>query len=100
MKRQSSPCIFQVVAFLSIRSFLKQIGGFTVVVNVIGDSRTGFKITVDQRSMIGRKLDLFPNKQNFDLDKSRQTFHHSLKEHTKLVIFRSFVAKCCKMLII
>jgi hypothetical protein len=28
--------------------------------------------------------DLFPNEQNFDLDKSRQTFHHSLKEHHKI----------------
>jgi hypothetical protein len=25
-------------------------------------------------------MDLFPNEQNFDLDKSRQKFHHSLKE--------------------
>ena len=24
------------------------------------------------------------NEQNFDLDKSRQTFHHSLKEHHKI----------------
>jgi hypothetical protein len=41
------------------------------------------------------------NEQNFDLDKSRQKFYHSLKEHhkmSKLVKFRtSFVAKCCKM---
>jgi hypothetical protein len=44
-------------------------------------------------------VDLFPNEQNFDLDKSRQKFHHSLKEHHK-IIFRSFVAKCCKMRII
>jgi hypothetical protein len=29
-------------------------------------------------------MDLFPNKQNFDLDKFRQTFHHSLKEHHKI----------------
>ena len=28
-------------------------------------------------------MDLFPNEQNFDLDKSRQKFHHSLKEHCK-----------------
>jgi hypothetical protein len=26
------------------------------------------------------QMDLFPNEQNFDLDKSRQTFHHSLNE--------------------
>ena len=24
-------------------------------------------------------MDLFPNEQNLDLDKSRQKFHHSLK---------------------
>ena len=29
-------------------------------------------------------MDLFPNEQNFDLDKSRQNFHHSLKEHHKI----------------
>ena len=30
------------------------------------------------------EMDLFPNEQNFDLDKSRQKFHHSLKEHYKI----------------
>jgi hypothetical protein len=29
------------------------------------------------------EMDLFPNEQNFDLDKSRQQFHHRLKEHHK-----------------
>ena len=29
-------------------------------------------------------MDLFPNEQNFDLDKSRQKFHHSFKEHYKI----------------
>jgi hypothetical protein len=29
-------------------------------------------------------MDLFPNEENFDLDKSRQTFHHSLKEHHQI----------------
>jgi hypothetical protein len=29
-------------------------------------------------------MDLFPNEQNFDLDKLRQTFQHSLKEHHKI----------------
>ena len=29
-------------------------------------------------------MDLFPNEQNFDLDKSRKKFHHSLKEHYKI----------------
>ena len=37
---------------------------------------------------------------NVDLDKSRQKFHYNLKGITKLVIFQSFVAKCCKMRII
>jgi hypothetical protein len=29
-------------------------------------------------------MDLFPNEQNFDLAKSRQKFHHSLKENRKI----------------
>jgi hypothetical protein len=29
-------------------------------------------------------MDLLPNEQNFALDKSRQKFHHSLKEHHKI----------------
>jgi hypothetical protein len=29
-------------------------------------------------------MDLFPNEQNFDPDKSRQKFYHSLKEHHKI----------------
>jgi hypothetical protein len=41
------------------------------------------------------------NKILIDLDRSRQTFHHSLKEHHKISnIPWSFVAKCCKMRII
>jgi hypothetical protein len=28
-----------------------------------------------------RAMDLLPNEQNFDLNKSWQKFHHSLKEH-------------------
>ena len=43
---------------------------------------------------------IIPNEQNFDLDKSRQKFYHRLKEHHKIVIFRGFVAKYCKMRII
>jgi hypothetical protein len=27
---------------------------------------------------------ILPNNQNFDLNKSRQKFHHSLKEHHKI----------------
>ena len=45
-------------------------------------------------------MDHSPINQNFELNKSRQKFHHSLKSITKLVIFQSFVAKCCKMRII
>ena len=31
-----------------------------------------------------RPIDLSPYNQNFDLGKSRQIFHHSLKEHHKI----------------
>jgi hypothetical protein len=41
------------------------------------------------------KTDLFPNEQNFDLDKSRQKFHHSLKEHHKISNIPTFR---CEML--
>ena len=38
------------------------------------------------------------NEQNFDLDKSRQTFHHSLEEHHKISNIPKFrfrnVVKC------
>ena len=34
--------------------------------------------------VLRNEMDLFPNEQNFDLDKSKQTFHHSLKEHHKI----------------
>jgi hypothetical protein len=40
-------------------------------------------------------MDLFPNEQNFDLDKSRKKFHHSLKEHYKISNIPKFH---CKML--
>jgi hypothetical protein len=40
-------------------------------------------------------MDLFPNEQNFDLDKSRQKFHHSLKEHHKISNIPKF---CCEIL--
>jgi hypothetical protein len=39
---------------------------------------------LDPRSWPQSGMDLFPNEQNFDLDKSRQKFHHSLKEHHKI----------------
>jgi hypothetical protein len=40
-------------------------------------------------------MDLFPNEQNFDLDKRRQRFYHSLKEHHKISNIPKFR---CKML--
>jgi hypothetical protein len=40
-------------------------------------------------------MDLFPNEQNFDLDKFRQKFHHSLKEHRKISNIPKFL---CEML--
>ena len=39
--------------------------------------------------------DLFPNEQNFDLDKSRQKFYNRLKEHHKISNIPKF---CCEML--
>ena len=33
---------------------------------------------------IAAKTDHLRNRQNFDLNKSRQKFHHSLKEHHKI----------------
>jgi hypothetical protein len=43
-------------------------------------------ISVTQKVNIKQKnvMDLFPNEQNFDLDESRQKFHHSLKGHHKI----------------
>jgi hypothetical protein len=41
-------------------------------------------------------MNLFPNEQNFDLDKSRQKFHHSLKEHHKISNIPKFR---CEMLL-
>jgi hypothetical protein len=38
-------------------------------------------------------MDQSPINQNFELNKSRQKFHHSLKSITKLVVFQSFVLK-------
>jgi hypothetical protein len=40
-------------------------------------------------------MDLFPNEQNFDIDKSEQKFHHSLKEYHKVNNIPKFR---CKML--
>ena len=38
-----------------------------------------FNLEIDARI-----IDLSPYNQNFDLGKSRQIFHHSLKEHHKI----------------
>jgi hypothetical protein len=35
-------------------------------------------------------MDLLPNEHNFDLDKSRQKFHHNLKEHRTISIIPKF----------
>jgi hypothetical protein len=45
------------------------------------------------------RMDHLHYRLNFDRNKSGQKFHYSLKEHQKLklVIFQSFVPKCCKM---
>jgi hypothetical protein len=52
-----------------------------------------------QEEMISGKnknvMDPLPNEQNFDLDKSRQKFHHSLKEHHKISNISKFR---CEML--
>ena len=40
-------------------------------------------------------LPALPNEQNFDLDKSRQQFRHSLKEHHKISDIPNFR---CEML--
>jgi hypothetical protein len=40
-------------------------------------------------------MDVFPNEHNFYSDKSRQTFHHNLKEHYKISDILKFR---CKML--
>jgi hypothetical protein len=49
-------------------------------------SRSKFLKIVDEKHDINFHWpnDLLPNEQNFDLDKSRQKFHHSLKEHHKI----------------
>jgi hypothetical protein len=50
---------------------------------------------------IGPLMDQSHINQNFELNKSRQNFYHSLKEHHKISnIHQRFVAKCCKMGII
>ena len=41
------------------------------------------KLSYLQNPMIQWTYSLY-NEQNFDLDKSRQTFHHSLKEHHQI----------------
>jgi hypothetical protein len=44
---------------------------------------------------LGSTMDLFPNEQNFDLDKPRERFYHNLKEHHKISNIPKFR---CKML--
>ena len=42
---------------------------------------SAFDINVEKRTFA---IDLSPYNQNFDLGKSREIFHHSLKEHHKI----------------
>jgi hypothetical protein len=60
-------------------------------------SKTHFSTVLKLFSLriLGTQMDLFPNKQNFDLDKSRHKFHHSLKEHHKISNIPTFR---CEML--
>jgi hypothetical protein len=46
--------------------------------------QTFIDIHIRKYSISKKLLDLFPNEQNFDLDKSRQPFDYSLKEHYKI----------------
>ena len=55
-------------------------------------SRSKFLKIVDEKHDINFH---WPNRQNFDLNKSRQKFHHSLKEHHKISNIPKFR---CKML--
>jgi hypothetical protein len=41
-------------------------------------------ILLVSNSLVSCAMDLFPNEQNFDPDKSRQKFHHSVEEHHKI----------------
>jgi predicted membrane protein len=49
------------------------------------------------RERICVPMDQSPINQNFELNKSRQNFITAWNSITKLVIFQSLVAKCCKM---
>jgi hypothetical protein len=82
-KCRSFTCIFQVVASLSIRNFL-------IIGTTYTDTATPSKIYTGRHLM-----DHSPINQNFELNKSRQKFHHSLKEHLKISNIPKFR---CKML--
>ena len=71
-KRRSSPCISR--HYLHANKPLR----FCPL-----KSRFRLREVSAQRNL-AKLMDLFPNEQNFDLDKSRQKFHHSLKEHHKI----------------
>jgi hypothetical protein len=51
--------------------------------------------TPDVTEKQSEAMDQSPINQNFDLNKSRQKFHHSLKEHQKISNIPTFR---CKML--
>jgi hypothetical protein len=44
----------------------------------------GYKFAILKFGKVDMEMDLSPYNQNFDLGKSRQIFHHSLKEHHKI----------------
>ena len=48
-----------------------------------------------KKEILLRTMDQSPINQNFELNKSRQKFHHSLKEHHKISSIPKFR---CKML--
>ena len=58
---------------------------------IICDSQYGFRkkhstslALIDIYDKISSAIDHLRNRLNFDLNKSRQKFHHSLKEHHKI----------------
>jgi hypothetical protein len=91
---------------LSVRKIFTEISMDRVLRNFVykeysyaRDQSINQSITLDAMEVLIK----YCTNRNFDLDKPGQKFHHSLKgakSITKLVIFRSFVAKCCKMRII
>jgi hypothetical protein len=51
---------------------------------ILRSPKLGHTISDQFETYWWNSMDLFPNEQNFDLDKSIQKFYHSLKEHHKI----------------